>query len=73
MNTTFVDWLINVNEMGMREMGYENVKAIAFEGDVDYENDPVIKQMEREGWKIKDENTFGQGSESGIIVVLVKE
>lgn len=54
--------------------GYSKVKAIAFEGNVDYENDPVIREMEADGWKVKDENLFGDGLDMvGTIVVFVKE
>lgn len=72
MDKKFVDWLIKMNETGMHESGYENVKAIAFEGSVDYTNDPLIKEMERDGWKIKDENMFGDGTGCGTILVFVK-
>lgn len=51
---------------------FEHVKAIAFEGSVDYKNDPLIKEMEGDGWKIKDENMFGDGTGCGTILVFVK-
>ncbi len=72
MDKKFIDCLIRMNEMGMHESGYENVKAIAFEGSVDYTNDPLIKEMEGNGWKIKDENMFGDGTGCGTILVFVK-
>lgn len=58
----------------MRLKGYSKVTAIAFEGNVDYENDPIIRKMEADGWKVKDENLFGDGLDMvGIVVVFVKE
>lgn len=54
--------------------GYSKVKAIAFEGNVDYGNDPVIRKMEADGWKVKDDNLFGDGLDMvGTVVVFVKE
>lgn len=74
MNKGFIESLIKLNEQGMMLKGYSKVKAIAFEGNVDYENDPVIREMEADGWKVKDENLFGDGLDMvGTIVVLVKE
>lgn len=72
MDKKFIDWLITMTEAGMHESGYENVKAIAFEGYVDYANDPLIKEMKDNGWKVKDENMFGNGTECGTILVFVK-
>lgn len=74
MNKGFIESLIKLNEQGMMLKGYSKVKAIAFEGNVDYENDPVIREMEADGWKVKDENLFGDGLDMvGTIVVFVKE
>ena len=61
MNKDFIESLIKMNELEMMLKGYSKLKAIAFEGNVDYENDPVIRKMEADGWKVKDENLFGDG------------
>lgn len=74
MDKNFIESLKKMNELEMMLKGYSKVKAIAFEGNVDYENDPVIMKMEAEGWKVKDENMFGEGFDMvGTIVVFVKE
>lgn len=63
-----------MNEQGMMLKGYSKVKTIAFEGKADLESDPVIRKMEADGWKVKDENQFGEGLDMvGTIVVFVKE
>lgn len=63
-----------MNELEVMLKGYSKVKAITFEGNVDYENDPVIRKMEADGWKVKDENMFGDGLDMvGTVVVFVKE
>lgn len=74
MNKNFIDSLIKMNELEMMRRGYSKVKAVAFNRNVDYENDPVIMKMEADGWKVKDENMFGEGLDMvGTIVVFVKE
>ncbi len=74
MDKNFIDFLIKMNEQGMMQKGYSKVKAIAFEGNANLENDPVIRKMEADGWKVKDENKFGEGLDMvGTIVVFVKE
>ena len=74
MDKNFIESLIKMNELEMMLKGYSKVKAIAFEGNVDYENDPVIRGMEADGWKVKYENMFGEGFDMvGTIVVFVKE
>ena len=74
MDKDFIESLIKKNELEMMLTGYSKVKAIAFDGNVDYENDPVILKMEADGWKVKDENMFGEGLDMvGTIVVFVKE
>ena len=74
MNKDFIESLIKMNELEMMLKGYSKVKAIAFKGNVDYENDPVIRKMEADGWKVKDENLFGDGLDMvGTVVVFVKE
>lgn len=74
MDKDFIESLIKMNELEMMRRGYSEVKAIAFEGNVDYENDPVIMKMEADGWKVKDENMFGESFDMvGTIVVFVKE
>lgn len=74
MDKDFIESLIKKNELEMMLNGYSKVKAIAFDGNVDYENDPVILKMEADGWKVKDENMFGEGLDMvGTIVVFVKE
>ena len=63
-----------MNEQGMMLKGYSEVKAIAFEGKADLESEPVIRKMEADGWKVKDENKFGEGLDMvGTIVAFVKE
>lgn len=63
-----------MNELEVMLKGYSKVKTITFEGNVDYENDPVIRKMEADGWKVKDENMFGDGLDMvGTVVVFVKE
>ena len=64
MNKDFIESLIKMNELEVMLKGYSKVKAIAFEGNVDYEKDPVIRKMEADGWKVKDENLFGDGLSS---------
>lgn len=73
MNKDFIESLIKMNELEMRLKGYSKVKAIAFEGNVDYENDPVIRKMEADGWKVKDENLFGDGLDMVGTVVVFRE
>lgn len=74
MDKNFIDMLIKKNEQGMMLKGYSKVKAIAFEGNADLESDPVIRKMEADGWKVKDENRFGEGFDMvGTIVAFVKE
>lgn len=63
-----------MNEQGMMLKGYSKVMAIAFEGNADFESDPVIRKMEADGWKVKVENKFGEVLDMvGAIVVFVKE
>lgn len=74
MNKDYIDSLIKMNELEMMRKGYSKVKAIDFDGNVDYENDPVIMKMKAGGWTVKDENMFGEGFDTiGTIVVFVKE
>lgn len=74
MDKDYIESLIKMNELEMMRRGYSKVKAIAFNRNVDYENDPVIMKMEADGWKVKDENMFGEGFDTiETIVVFVKE
>lgn len=41
------------------------MKAIAFDGNVDYENDPVIMKMKADGWKVKNEKSVRRRSRYG--------
>lgn len=72
MDKKMIDDMKNMFEMTARMEGHTQVKSVVVKGSADYENDPQLRQMARDGWDVYHENCFGQGFEMYTCVVYVR-
>ena len=73
MHMDFPESFRLMNELCYREEGFEDVKAVVMDADESYEDNPVVGDLTSKGYRIIDENYFGEGFERlGKVVVFVK-
>ena len=69
MDEKLIEGMRRMNQIGAWETYGKDAIAVVSQGTP---GDPTVKEYEAKGYKLRDANMFGQGNETGEILIFVK-
>ena len=73
MDEIFIRDMKRMNQIGAWETYGKDAIAVVSQGTPgEYTDNQTVKEYEAKGYKLKDVNMFGQGDETGEILIFVK-
>ncbi len=73
MDEEFIEYMRHMNQIGAWETYGKDAIAVVSQGTPgEYTDNPIVKEYEAKGYKLRDANIFGQGYESGEILIFAK-
>ena len=73
MDEEFIEYVRDMNLIGAWETyGMEAIAVVSQGTPGEYTDNPTVKEYEAMGYKLKDANIFGQGYETGEILIFSK-
>ena len=73
MDEKLIEGMRRMNQIGAWEAYGKDAIAVVSQGTLgEYTDNPTVKEYEAKDYKLRDANMFGQGDETGEILIFVK-